>query len=77
MSKYFDISEKIMVDLLIKDDVFIKQAKEDVGNVIEIYPDYSENRLVYILDDGSEHYADLRKLIDTMNELNYMKWHSQ
>lgn len=77
MSKYFDVSEKIMIELLIKDEMFINQAREDVGNVVDIYPDYHENKLVYILDDGSENYADLRKLIDTMTELNYMKWHPQ
>lgn len=68
-----DLENVAMVNFLIRDDIFKKSAEEDLGPITRIYPDWKNDKLVYVLLTGEERTHILSDLLQYMKKIKYLK----
>lgn len=68
------IEDALMIDHLVKDEVFLASMEENLGGKIRrIYADWETGHLVYELLDGNIRESLISGIISKLRDLNYMK----
>lgn len=65
------MSDKEIVALLLKDEMFKGSVEAEFGKIREIWADWTNNRLIYDLLSGSQKYSVLTDLIDSVRKSGY------
>ena len=69
---YYTAEDETICHYLINDPVFKRSAEEDLGPIMRIYPDWKENKLVYVTLT-TEVCHNLRELLDYAKGVGYLK----
>lgn len=67
------LEDQMMIDYLLKDQVFLESVETDMGKLRKIFPDWEANKLVYIFEDGEMKESDLLQIVYKLRKINYMK----
>lgn len=67
------LEDIIMIDHLLKDEIFIKSVEEDFGKVVHIYADWPRDKLVYKFLSGETKISNLSIIVQRLKAINYMK----
>jgi len=67
------MSDKEIVNLLLKDRIFLESIESEFGKVKEIWADWTNNRLIYDLLSGSQKFSVLTDLIDSVKKSGYVQ----
>jgi hypothetical protein len=63
--------DKIIIEHLVKDEVFIASIEENFGEISEIQIDYQKNKLIYILKYSGIAESNLDEILKKLKEINY------
>lgn len=67
------LEDIIIIEHLVKDEIFIESVESDFGKVRRIYPDWIKDKLVYELLDGTKKLSKLSLIVQRLKAVNYMK----
>lgn len=67
------LEDIVMIENLIKDDIFLQSVESDFGKTRRIYADWPNDKLVYELLDGSKKISRLSLIVQRLKAVNYMK----
>lgn len=62
-----------MIELLIKDPVFIASIEEDTGKLLRVWADWPNYRIVYEIYNGEIKESDIGKILLLLKRIEYMK----
>lgn len=67
------IEDALLMDHLIKDEVFKMSMEETLGKISKIYPDWATGHLVYELLSGDIKESEISGILQKLKEINYIK----
>lgn len=67
------IEDAMIIEHLVKDQVFLMSMEETLGKIRRLYADWGTGHLVYELLDGSIKESEISKILVKLKEMNYLK----
>jgi hypothetical protein len=65
------MSDKDLINLLCKDETFRESIESEYGPLIDIYPDYTQNILIYEFQDGEFKHSTLEVILKAIKDVGY------
>ncbi len=74
----YDIkNDRDLINHLIKDNIFIDSIESELGPISQLYADWANDKIVFILKSGRNKESSITGIIAFLKKINYQKEISQ
>ena len=65
------MTDRDLIELLCKDETFKESIEHEYGPLKDIYPDWTDNLLIYEFKDGEFKHSELDLILQAIKDVGY------